>query len=226
MRLPRPSTIIALSLLSVATIQSLLTANNNVSSQNHWERLEKQESSLQSQVTKAGGKDACLKSDPELLRKFANVLWLEGKTHEASKVMFPFWAFNAQAELTNYNPRFVSDALMLADIYQSQGTFKHASECFESILSYEINRLDKTDSRVVRDANNLAVSLYLQANLQKDARERDKLLERSRQVFLLAYSVSDEKQSPSLVSVIKNNRAFLKRDYQGADSNHRKLQTD
>jgi tetratricopeptide (TPR) repeat protein len=202
----------------VATFQSLAAAGSNSAAANHWEQLETLKSKLQAEVTKAGGNQICMESNPDLLRKLARAEWLSGKTHEASKLIFPFWAFDTKVDAAQYNPQFVSDALMLAGIYQSQGAFKHASDCYESILGYEINRFDKTDPRVARDANNLAVSLYLQANTQKDARERDKLFERSRQVFLLAASVSDDKKSPSLVSVIKSNRAYLKRDYPGANS--------
>ena len=207
---------LVLLLLCVGTGRSLMEADKTETASNYWEDAEESEKALQTEVTKSGGNDKCLKNNPDLLRKLANALWINGKTVEAAKIYSTFWALDSTVEPERYNPVFVQDAMALAGVYQSQGAFKHSSDSYESVLSYDINRLDKTDSRVVRDANNLAVSLYLQSSVQKDPRERDRLLERSRQVFLLATSISDDRKSPSLVSVIQNNRQYLKRDYVGA----------
>jgi tetratricopeptide (TPR) repeat protein len=211
----KPTTIIALSIFCLATIRSLVEVGNIEPKANYWDTVKEQYLKLETKVANAGGNEACLKSDPELLRRLANAAWLNGKTQEAAIIYSLFWTFNSKNEHGIYNPQFVNDALLLAGVYQAQGSFKHADECYESILSYDINRLDKTDSIVVRDANNLGVACYLRAAVQKDERERDKFLERSRQVFLLATSVSDDSKSPSLVATIASNRKFLKRDYAG-----------
>lgn len=216
MKLPALQTILILVLLCVGTGKSLMEADGREPNPNYWEEAENLEETLQAEVTKSGGNSKCLETNPNLLRKLANALLVNGKTVEAGKIYSLFWTLDSKVEPEKYNPIFVKDAIALAGVYQSQGSFKHSSDCFESVLSYEINRLEKTDSRVVRDANNLAVSLYLESNIQKDRRERNKLLERSRQVFLLATSISDDRKSPSLVSVIQSNRNFLKRDYVGA----------
>lgn len=210
---PSLQTIAILVLLCVATCRSLTDAAD-AGDFNYWEAVETERAELEEEVTRSGGINVCLSSKPDLLRHLANVRWLNGDTFESAKIYSALWTAEANVNPSEYNLQFVKDALRLAAVYQAQGAFKHASECYESILGYEINRLEQNNPKVVRDANNLAVAYYLESGVQTDKRERERLLERSRQMYLLAGSLADDK-TPSLVATIRTNRNFLKRDYAG-----------
>jgi len=202
-------------LFCVATLRSVLEAANVEPNQpRFWDQIESKQTELSAKVTALGGESACMKSDPALLRELANAYWLNGKTYEAGLIYSQFWAEGSK-DNSKYNPQFVEDALSLANVYQAQGAFKHAANCYESIFGYDINRLPKEDPAIARDANNLAVAYYLNANTKTTKKDQYENFIKSKVLYAMAETTATATdKAPYLVPTIKTNWSFLTRDYQ------------
>ncbi len=147
------------------------------------------------------------------MRDLASLHLQNGDTGKASEIYSKFWTADSKDKSNGYNRQFVNDALSLANVYQAQGSHMHAVSCYKSIFDYDNRRLKQSAPELTRDFNNLGVAYYLAANGKSNTRERAELFDASQKMYSAALALSNSKEAPFLVSVIKHNRTLTDRDY-------------